>query len=136
MKGLDRLLTPAIGRDEVVRTAMAKRALRHWEEVVGEGLSARSWPDRYDRGVVFVAVEGSAWAQELRLAKPRILERLRSQAGDPTLFTDLRFGVRPLRPAGPDAADVPTSAVVEVEAEETRSIREIAEARLKSWRAD
>ena len=133
MKGLDKLLSPALGRDEVLRAAQAKRALRSWNAVVGEALGARSCPDRYDRGVVFVAVEGSAWAQELRLAKPQILSRLRAGAGDTSLFVDLRFGVRPLKPLTPESPDAePTS----IPSEEGRTIREIAEARLSSWRAD
>ncbi len=123
----------ALGRDEVVRAAHARRALRSWDSVVGEALGARSCPDRYDRGTVFVAVEGSAWAQELRLAKPRILERLRSMSGDPSLFVDLRFGVRPLRPLEPE---VPVAPRAPEPAEDRRTIREIADARLKSWRAD
>ena len=133
MKGLDKLLSPALGRDEVLRAAQAKRALRSWNAVVGEALGARSCPDRYDRGVVFVAVEGSAWAQELRLAKPQILSRLRARAGDGSLFVDLRFGVRPLKPSTPESPDAePTP----IPSEEGRTIREIAEARLGSWRAD
>ena len=133
MKGLDRLLSPALGRDEVIRAARARQALRAWNAVVGEGLGARSSPDRYDRGVVFVAVEGSAWAQELRLAKPQILARLRARAGDPTLFVDLRFGVRPLQGPPPEVAEAET---IPNPAEDGRTIREIADARLKTWRAD
>lgn len=133
MKGLNKLLSPALGRDEVVRAAQAQRALRAWSAVVGEALGARSCPDRYDRGVVFVAVEGSAWAQELRLAKPQILSRLRARAGDATLFADLRFGVRPLRPLTPEAPEVEPAPIP---TEDGRMIREIAEARLKTWRAD
>ncbi|MHB8637710.1 MAG: DUF721 domain-containing protein [Fimbriimonadaceae bacterium] len=134
MKGLDKLLIPAIGRAEVVRAAQAQRALRAWPEVVGEALGGRSCPDRYDRGVVFVAVQGSAWAQELRLAKPQILSRLRERAGDASLFVDLRFGVRPLTPPQPDQAE--TKSAPEAVAGDDRTIREIAEARLKTWRAD
>jgi predicted nucleic acid-binding Zn ribbon protein len=133
VKSLDKLLNPALGRDEVVRAALAKRALRSWSLVVGEQLGARSCPDRYERGVVFIAVEGSAWAQELRLAKPQILDRLRARAGDSTLFVDLRFGVRPLRPLEPEAPDPEPPAIP---TEDGRTIREIAEARLSSWRAN
>lgn len=132
MRALGAVLGPALGRDEVLRAALAKRALRGWNAVVGEALGARSRPDRYERGVVFVAVQGSAWAQELRLAKPQILERLRDRAGDASLFVDLRFGVRPLRPEPPQ--DDEEDAMPEPEPE-TRTIREIANARLTSWGA-
>jgi predicted nucleic acid-binding Zn ribbon protein len=134
MKALDRLLAPALGRDEIVRTARALRVLRSWRSLVGETLGDRSCPDRYERGTVFVAVEGSAWAQELRLSKPQILERLSEVSGDPTIFTDLRFGVRPLQPMQePEIEEARTEASP---ASEERTIREIADARLKSWRAE
>jgi predicted nucleic acid-binding Zn ribbon protein len=135
MKALVKLLSPALGRDEVVRMALAHRVLRSWRQIVGETLGTRSCPDRYERGTVFVAVEGSAWAQELRLAKPQILARLAEQAHDRSLFTDLRFGVRPLQPMDlnveVEATEEPTEA-----APEERTIREIADARLRAWRAD
>lgn len=67
------------------------------------------------------------------MAKQQILERLRSRSGDMSLFIDLRFGVRPLRPMEP-LAELPP--VAEEVPEESRSIREIAEARLRSWDAD
>lgn len=75
-----------------------------------------------------MAVEGSAWAQELRLQKEVILSRLRER-GSTALFGDVRFGVRKL-PARVVDSDV---AVVEVEVRDrsTMSIREIAEERLK-----
>ena len=133
MRAIENLLIPALGRDEVVRAAQAQRALRAWNEVVGEALGARSCPDRYDRGIVFIAVQGSAWAQELRLSKPQILARLRARAGDSSLFVDLRFGVRPLRPM---VSDAPEPKPASTPTEDERTIREIAEARLSSWRAD
>ncbi len=128
------LLSPALGRDEVVRIARAQMVLREWRALVGETLGLRSCPDRYERGTVFVAVEGSAWAQELRLSKPKILAKLGERAGDPTLFTDLRFGVRPLHPmAVVEVEESPVELAVEPE---ERTIREIADARLRKWRAD
>ncbi len=131
MKRLVQLIGPAVGRDDVLRLGLARRALRRWPEIVGALLAERSCPDRYDRGVVWVAVEGSAWAQELRLAKPRILARLRELAGDEFLFEDLRFGVRPFTVLPAAEAEEPVAAPEP--SDDPRSIREIAEARLARW---
>lgn len=127
MKKVGSLLPRAIEK-EVLDVAAAQGILKHWDEIVGPALAARSWPDRYERAVVWVAVEGSAWAQELRLQKEVILSRLRER-GSTALFGDVRFGVRKL-PARVVDSDV---AVVEVEVRDrsTMSIREIAEERLK-----
>ena len=133
MKPLGNILGPAVGREEVLRTARAQQVLRYWPEAVGEALAARSQPDRYEKGTVWVSVEGSAWAQELRLSKPTILAKLNEMASDRSLFMDLRFGVRPIAVLDPESA-IPDP--VERADYSGLSIREIAEARLEHWRED
>src|SRR2546421_9679497 len=98
MSQMSGMLAAGLGRDEVLRMARAQAILKQWDLVVGPDLAQRSWPDKFERGTVWVAVEGSAWAQELRMIKERILDRLRERSGDPSMFVDVRFGVRPVRP--------------------------------------
>jgi hypothetical protein len=135
-KGVKRLvsiLPGAIGAKQVLRSARAQRALRDWGIIVGPLLATKSVPERFDRGTVWVAVEGSAWAQELRMLEPKILEKLADVAEDRYLFKEIRFGVRKIKkplfetkstqkrfPYRPDL--------------EGLSIREIAERRLKKMR--
>ena len=95
MRHVGRVLPKAVENAEVLRAARAGAALRRWEEIVGALLASKSAPDRYDKGTVWVATQGSAWAQELRLMKPQILERLEAMAGERGMFLDVRFGVRP-----------------------------------------
>lgn len=131
MRRLNDLLGKAIGRDEVLRTARAQRILRRWPEVVGPLMAKRSKPDRYEKGTVWVAVQGSAWAQELRMVKDRLIARLGELAQDDALFKDIRFGVRAL----PDGEQEPPPEIIKAAREELAdlSIREIAERRLSSW---
>ena len=132
MRRLRSALPDAVDRGEVLRDAAAHRAFRYWEEVVGETLAAKSWPDRFDKGTVWVAVSGSAWAQELRLRREMILQRLREIAGDRSLFTDVRFGVRKL-PARPEIEPEVAAPTVNYSG---LSIREIRERRLKMLAED
>lgn len=131
MNRLSDWMGSAIGRREALRAARAMRILRRWPEFVGEFLASKSWPDRFDRGVVYVAVEGSAWSQELRMLKERIVKRLEEAGGEPGLFEDLRFGVRtlPEREVEVDLAkaDRHRKAIAGL------TIREIAERRLGTW---
>ena len=132
MRKVRDMLHSALENDEVLRAARAQASLRRWPEVVGKMLAERSHPDRYGRGTVWVAVEGSAWAQELRMMKDTILNRLGEISGEPSLFKDVRFGVRPL----PERFVPPKELVKgpeEVEVKEL-SIREIAERRLARWK--
>lgn len=93
MKRVGELLQGSTDRAEVLRGARAQRALRNWAEVVGKELAARCAPDRFQAGTVWVAATGSAWAQEVRMRKELIVERLNDIAGE-KLFVDLRVGVR------------------------------------------
>jgi predicted nucleic acid-binding Zn ribbon protein len=134
MRGLRKLqamIPEAVGRDEIARTARAQIALRNWSEIVGEELAKRSSPERYERGTVWVAVTGSAWAREIRMIKDRILQRLREVSGEPDMFKEIRFGVRPINP---DVVEEPAPPPIKREKTDTDlSIREIAERRLRNW---
>jgi predicted nucleic acid-binding Zn ribbon protein len=122
------MLSSALGREEVVRAAQAIKILRDWPDIVGESMAARSFPDRYDRGIVWIAVQGSAWAQELRMQKDQILERL--DARGKGLFQDLRFGVRPLPK---ETSPLPGKPKIPKAGSEGLSIREIADRRIEKW---
>lgn len=127
MKKVQRILPSAL-EDDLLKLGRARVVMKRWEEVVGSSLANRSFPDRFDHGVLWVAVEGSAWAQELRLMKLKILQRLNELSGHSKLFADIRFGVRKLPPLEPDpASEPPAPAASEF------SISEIARRRLSMW---
>lgn len=131
MRKVEGMLRSAVGRPEVLKAARAWRIMHRWSEIVGESLAERSTPDRYDRGTVWVAVRGSAWAQELRLMKETILERMNTMAGD-KLFVEVRFGVRAAKPA-PFPAPEPveeSSSEAKPDWREGLSILEIARRRM------
>ncbi len=129
MNPIQHLLNSTVIPPEVLKAARAISVMRKWEQVVGKDMANRSWPERYDHGTLWIAVSGSAWAQELRMQKDEILSRLNTIADEPGLFLNARFGVRPLKKkeTGP-AAEVPVSD------SEGLSIREIAEKRQQAWR--
>ena len=135
MRQIRGMMRAAIQDEEVLRAAFAQKFLRDWTSVVGEMLASKSWPDRFSKGTVWVAVEGSAWATELRMRKGDILNRLNELSGQENLFKDVRFGVRAL----PDRETLPEEIIEErpVAVDEaplqSLSIREIAERRLARW---
>ncbi len=130
MKKVGHMVRGAVGNDEVIRASKAFKILRDWSSIVGDAMAQRSFPDRYDHGTVWVAVEGSAWAQELRMRRDQILEKLKEKSGDPTLFINMRFGVRPL----PKPEIKPETKEKKPKPPRTNeSIKEIAERRLRNW---
>lgn len=130
MRRIQFLIADSIGRDEVARTARAQIVFRKWDEIVGTDMAGRSYPDRYTKGTVWVAVIGSAWAQELRMMKDVILGRLKEASGEPDLFKEIRFGVRPIR--RPEEEVEPVKTDISKDLKEL-SIREIATKRLRNW---
>ena len=126
---VDSTISSAVDRPEVIRAAIALRAMKHWDEVVGAAMAERSWPDRYDGNVLWVACTGSAWAQELRMMRETILVKLAAMCDGSKIISDVRFGVRPLK-------NKPQSRKEQVDFVAVNtglSIREIAEQRLKHW---
>lgn len=101
MKFIGDMLKEAMPRTEVLRMARAQIAMKLWPEIVGPAVAERVRCDRYDRGVLFVASDSSAWTQEIQMQKETILGRLNQAAGE-ELFKDIRAG-RPYRKAKPEA---------------------------------
>lgn len=97
MRRLSDLMPKALDKSEVLRTARAQAAMKRWKEVVGDILASKSEPDRFDRGMLWIYAEGSAWGQEIRLKRGLIISRLNEIAGESGLFADLRVGTRKMR---------------------------------------
>ncbi|HEX2070838.1 MAG TPA: DciA family protein [Thermoleophilaceae bacterium] len=53
-----------------------------WAEVVGPAIAAEAQPVRERDGIVTVACRSAAWASELELLAPELLERLAAALGD------------------------------------------------------
>lgn len=131
MKKISELVSASIDRKDIDAAVYAGRILRRWAEVVGADLAKRCAPDNFSKGTVWVAVEGSAWAQELRMHKDDILGRLNEIAGY-ELFQAIRFGVRPFVPVTLEIQE--EVAVVQMEdMREHLTIKEIAERRMRNY---
>ena len=94
MKKVNDFLGFAIEGKEVLKAARAQTALRSWPSVVGETLASKSIVEKFDHGTVVVEVDGSAWAQELRLNSETIIRRLNEIAGESGLFLKIRVVTR------------------------------------------
>ncbi|MFA5509594.1 MAG: DUF721 domain-containing protein [Candidatus Cloacimonetes bacterium] len=46
---------------------------QNWKDVVGELLAQKSYPLRFQDGILYVAVENNSWQQELLLHKEEII---------------------------------------------------------------
>ena len=133
MKKVGDMMSESIGREEILRTARAQRIVRNWAEIVGPLLAEKSSPSRFDRGTLWVSVQSSEWAQELRMMKRTILAKLAQASGDPELFKDVRFGTRPIPEEEPTPEDEARKRAEYRESIADLSIAEIRERRLTNW---
>jgi predicted nucleic acid-binding Zn ribbon protein len=67
----------------------------NWKPMVGELLSQRSHPIKIDRDILFVAVENSAWMQELVLLKEDIIKKYRKKCHED--LSDIIFIIKTKR---------------------------------------
>ena len=90
---------------------------KRWPEVAGPLVSRNATPLSLRNGVLTVVVRNHAWAQELRMSKTTMMERIRETVGERIPVSDIRFTVgspspteepetaapgKPPFPAGPD----------------------------------
>lgn len=57
------------------------RAIQEWPDVVGERIAGRTRAVSFERGVLRVEVEGSAWRYELGFLERRVLLELERKLG-------------------------------------------------------
>jgi len=104
---------------------------KRWPEIAGTLVSRNATPLSLRNGVLTVVVRNHAWAQELRMSKIPMIERIRETVGERIPVSDIRFTVdtlapveepedppyeEPPLPAGPDPAGL--SAVADPETRE------------------
>jgi predicted nucleic acid-binding Zn ribbon protein len=66
-----------------------------WAEIVGPDLAAHTRPDTYADGELAVTADSTAWATQVRLLAPQLVQRLAAELGDGT--------VRRVKVRGPEA---------------------------------
>ncbi len=50
-----------------------------WKQTVGTLLAEKSHPIRFEKSVLYVAVENNSWMQELSLLKSRIIQKYKTE---------------------------------------------------------
>ena len=94
------------------------KAMALWPDIVGEVTASRTRPLYVNRGTMVVLVASSAWANQLNLLKPKLLQAFSERCG-PGVIKDIRWkngeqeaesgqgelGGAVLRPRRPRAAD-------------------------------
>jgi len=89
-ESLDQVLQGLLNRSPLRRGLEEQAILASWPEIVGPEIAKHSQALALRDGVLWVRAEGSVWAQELSLLKPRIRELLEEKLGKGSV-KDVRF---------------------------------------------
>ncbi|MDD5622311.1 MAG: DUF721 domain-containing protein [Actinomycetota bacterium] len=82
--------------DNVVKKMDIKRKLNissifnRWEEIVGTEIYKKSKPERIIRGILYISVSTSTWANELSLMSGQLIEKINSFIGE-EVVKNIRF---------------------------------------------
>ena len=72
----------AVGGPGARAAAVVGTVFSRWEELVGSSVARHTRPVRLAGGTLVVAVDQPAWATQLRVLAPGILERLTERTGE------------------------------------------------------
>jgi predicted nucleic acid-binding Zn ribbon protein len=87
------LVADLLAKAGVQKAVREHRLVTEWEQIVGERVAARAWPDGLSRGVLYVRVTNSAWMHELAFLKEAMIAAARRVTGDPPVVKEVRFHV-------------------------------------------
>ncbi len=100
---LSEFLEDLLAGQGLASVASTVRIRAAWPRIVGPLLTSKTAPARLKNGVLTVLVMNHAWAQELQLRKPVLIEQANDALGADSV-KDIRFSVEPL-PEEEEAAD-------------------------------
>lgn len=112
---LSRTLEDLLRSAGLPEVALRVSLARNWAGIVGPLLSGKTYPSKIRGGILSVLVPNHAWAQELQLAKPALLEAIARVLGEGKV-RDIRFvvgalpapeGDAPPEGARPERRDAP-----------------------------
>ncbi len=97
------LLDAVVDRNGLTDELKACALLLAWPAIVKDRIAARTRPDGFFHGVLWVRVANSAWLHELTTMKPQLLAAVRAAAGD-LRVDDLKLHLGQRRDADRDDA--------------------------------
>lgn len=82
--------------DDVIKKMDIKRKLNisnifnRWEEIVGAEIYKKTKPERIIRGILYISVSTSTWANELSLMSGQLIKKINSFVGE-EVVKNIRF---------------------------------------------
>ncbi|MBM3709756.1 MAG: DUF721 domain-containing protein [Actinobacteria bacterium] len=65
----------------------------HWAEIVGSEISSKTKPEKLFKGILYISVENSAWANEISLMSRKLVKEINKFIGE-DIVRELRFKIQ------------------------------------------
>ncbi|MBM3707245.1 MAG: DUF721 domain-containing protein [Actinobacteria bacterium] len=69
------------------------RIFNHWPEIVGQKISSKTKPEKLFKGILYISVASSAWANEMSLMSRRLVKEINKFIGE-DIVKELRFKIQ------------------------------------------
>ena len=121
---LGRLLASVLSSLDLGPRFRERLAMKSWPEIAGPVVRSHTLAEGVQDGVLLVATDTPAWAQELQMRRGDLLERLAEQVG-PGIIREIHFrsGLRRARRRGVTAAQAERPADIKLSRRQERKIR-------------
>jgi predicted nucleic acid-binding Zn ribbon protein len=97
MDGVKESLQQLLGGKENREKYLAAWLQANWQDMVGAGAAARSYPAALRDKVLFLRVDGSSWAHDLLMQKKDIVDKINLSLND-IIIKDIKLSQRRARP--------------------------------------
>mgnify|MGYP005849136409 CR=1 FL=1 len=65
----------------------------HWQEIVGRDISNKTRPEKLFKGILYISVANSIWANEMSLMSRKLVGKINEYIGEDTV-RELRFKIQ------------------------------------------
>ncbi len=92
MESIGNILKDFIAKANIEEKIAISSIFNHWQEIVGKEISKRAKPEKLRKGVLFVSVTTSTWANELSLMSANLVGKINSYIGK-SVVKEIRFKI-------------------------------------------
>lgn len=90
IEDIDSVLKKVISELKLSDKINKAKLFNHWEDIIGEEISKKAKPKRLKKGLLYVSVTTSTWANELNLMSGQIIRKINSYIGE-DIVKEIRF---------------------------------------------
>ncbi|MBM3701150.1 MAG: DUF721 domain-containing protein [Actinobacteria bacterium] len=86
-------LINSFASDPKIKSKLKKFSIfNHWEEIAGKEIAAKTKPQKIFKGILYISVSSSTWANELSMMSRQLINKINDFAGEP-FIKELRFKI-------------------------------------------